>query len=267
MSILIFLTHTDVTVYGYDGLNRTSSIFHNAGVRHELPAPSLNISLFPADTFAYNGSTYDLTYIQKHGRCTQLTTYQWGFSLLLLLITTNLTTLWVISTYALWLDAYFNSRFDNSHWDMGTYRAVLDLAAAMSKEIGNNDDDKLNNLSDHELKKQIQRDINGGKLKYNDLDKRGLPQTRATEIKRWWRRFSWRLWIKEEKWWIAAECSTLSFFIGSLFSQYLSSVPFFILSIGIIFARLGGRHMRTRGLFVVFFIVLAFCCWDVPPRY
>lgn len=210
--------------------------------------------------FAYDNSTYNLNSIKANGTCTQLLTYQWGFSALLLVITLFLTTLWATSTYVLWLTAYFRSRFDNSQWDIGTYRAVLDLASAMDKEMSNGNDDTLGKLSNHELEKRIHDDIDGGRIGYENLDERGLGQTRATEIKSWWYAFRWRIWVREEKWWILAETIVLSLCIPLL------RVTLFILLVGIMFARLVGRLVRTRALFIAFFFVLALACWKWSGR-
>lgn len=161
------LTHTDAKTYGLQGSSSTNSTFSLNGVLHNLPAPSLNISIVSNETFGYGNSTYNLTYIQEHGSCSELSTYKWGFSLLLLIITMGLTTLWMVITYGLWLHAYHNSRPDNSRWDMGTYRAVLDLASAMNNGINNSHGDDLNNISNHELKKRIQNDIRSCRIGYN----------------------------------------------------------------------------------------------------
>ena len=151
MHFFTLLTHIDVNTYGFDGLNNTNSTFNNSGVQYELSAPSLDIEV-PFQTYVYSNLTYNLTYIQENGSCQQFATYQWGFSLYLLVITMILTSFWALGTYALWLDAYFNSRFDNSQWNMGTFRAVLDLADAINDVMS--DDGQLKNLSNHELIKK-----------------------------------------------------------------------------------------------------------------
>jgi hypothetical protein len=191
---IILLTRIDIETYGPGGLNGTSSTFNNSNHITELPSPSLNISVFPVSTgqhdwytgatYAHSNLTYDLKYIQDNGSCQQLPTYKWGFSFHLLVITMCLTTFWEIGTYVLWLDAYFNSRFDSTQRAMGTYRAVLDLTAAMNDEMGNVS--KLRDLSNHQLKERIKKEIHGGQIRYNDLEERDLLQSRATKIKSRW---------------------------------------------------------------------------------
>jgi hypothetical protein len=192
-----------VRTYGFNGTNSKTSTFGNDINRYNLAAPSLNISTFYEDTYAYSNTTYTQTYLEENGNCQQEPTYQWGFSIHILMITMVLTTVWAIGTYALWLDAYLHSRFDHSQRDMGIYRAVLDLADAMHDAMGNNG--QLRNLSNHELKEKIRKDISGGRIGYYDLDERNLLRTRACTIKRmyqgstdtsgWEKRSKWRDYV------------------------------------------------------------------------
>lgn len=156
-------------------------------------------------TFLYENTTYSWQDVSHYGQCVQIATYKWGFSFLLLFITFVLTTIWSIGMYVMWLDAHLHSRYNRAGRQIGTYRAVLDLAKAMRKDMG---EDATENLSNTELKEKINRRLNGGVIGYQMLDQPGtghemLPLTRWESMKIWWEYHGWKTWGLRKKIWVA----------------------------------------------------------------
>ncbi|KAH8669763.1 hypothetical protein BGZ60DRAFT_538598 [Tricladium varicosporioides] len=68
------------------------------------------------------------------------THYGWGFSFYWFQITYGTLGLWLIGTYAMWMDTQHNSEIVRGGHRMGTFRATLDLAEVMKKVLGPNTD-------------------------------------------------------------------------------------------------------------------------------
>lgn len=68
--------------------------------------------------------------------CTSSGMYQWGFSSRWFLVLMAIIPVWFFGTYCLWMDAQHNSELTRKGRKMGRWRAVADLAEAMSGELG-----------------------------------------------------------------------------------------------------------------------------------
>ena len=153
--------------------------------------------------FMYQNTTYTFAYIQGNGQCAQSDppSYQWGFSFLLLFITSLLTAVWSVGMYIMWLDAHLNSRYNRARRQLGSYRAVLDLAKAFRQDMG---EDATEHLSNSELKERIKHGTNGHAIGYEMLDQSGsgekaLPLTRWESLKLWHRFHGWKTWSLKKR--------------------------------------------------------------------
>ena len=231
----------DVSMYRADGtVDQSSKIWVN-GKLVILDAPTLNITTYFVDTtyfsyfsvnntyprwipstqwieqdFLYKNVSYSWEAISEGGQCRQTDppSYAWGFSFLLLFITVLFTAIWSIGIYIMWLDAHLNSRYDRAGREMGTYRAALDLARAMRKDMG---EEATENLSNTELKERVKRHLNGGRISFElldsaDIDRHRLPMTRITSVMLWWEFNGWDTWSKRKR--IAVLSCVVALFIA-----------------------------------------------------
>ena len=207
---------------------------------HEYPFEGLDNVAF---TVSNSNDKYDINYMQANGACQQLSTYQWGFSFLLLFVFMLFTAVWALGTYVLWMDAYLNSRFDCASRDMGTLRAVLDYAATIRKDLGTAAAD---NVGDRQLKAQIESNRKRYMIGYESLGQTDLPLSRFAEIKIWWQAFDVRAWAKQEKWLLTFWLSLLALiiFMGVSVSPLLL-LPL-CLMYGTTMTMLAGRSQRSR---------------------
>jgi hypothetical protein len=258
--------------YGFFGHNDTNSTFNNGDRTFQLSVPSLNISALSADyscnpagypttclfgagwqqfegpdnvafTVSNSNDKYDINYMQANGACQQLSTYQWGFSFLLLFVFMLFTAVWALGTYILWMDAYLNSRFDRASRDMGTLQAVLDYAATVKTDLGTAAGD---DVGDRQLKAQIESDRKRYMIGYESLGQMDLPLSRSAEIKIWWQAFDVRAWAKQEKWLVTFWLSSLALIIF----MGVCVPPFLLLPLclmyGTTMTMLAGRSQRSR---------------------
>jgi hypothetical protein len=258
----------DVYTYGFNGTNSTSSIFSpNNSTTFNLPSPILNISAFyiwslgfyfSPDSLAVAGSsasssiasveslsyqslarfaridqpdnrTYDIPYIRDNGRCQQQNTYKWGFSFLLLFIALLLSALWALGMWAMWLDAYCNSKIDAvGGRDMGSWRAVMDLAEAIVASLNSDGvcgQDSATNIfagtkdvGDGEIRKRIKRESKRGEIGYVDLvrpDK--AATTRSVRLRMWLQKRRWGRWLLRRRRWVIAATIVVVLLIGVVF--------------------------------------------------
>src|SRR5271156_5677051 len=278
--------------YGFFGHNDTNSTFNNGDRTFQLSAPSLNISAFSADysciwgpgspfyqatcffgagwqdprsheypfegpdnvafTFSNSNDKYDINYTQANGACQQLSTYQWGFSFLLLFCFMLFTAVWALGTFVLWRDAHLNSRFDRASRDMGTLRAVLDYAATIKKDLGTAAAD---DVGDRKLKAQIESDRKRYVIGYESLGQVDLPLSRSAEIKIWWQAFNVRAWAKQEKWLLTSWLFSLVLIIVMGRSVFIL-LPSLCLMYGATMTILAGRSQRSRRAIFFSFILL-----------
>lgn len=153
--------------------------------------------------FIYENTTYTYADVQTNGQCVQAIPpgYSWGFSFILLFVTALLTTIWSFGMYIMWLDAHLHSRYDRAGRRMGPYRAALDLAKALRKDMG---EDAAEHLSNSEIKHLLERGMNGHMIGYELLDLPGsgekeLPLTRWETIKLWHRFHGWGTWTWKQR--------------------------------------------------------------------
>lgn len=289
--------------YGFFGHNDTNSTFNNGDRTFRLSAPSLNISALSANyscfwgpgssfdpttcffgagwqdprsqeypfkgpdnvafTISNSNDKYDINYIKANGVCQQLSTYQWGFSFLLLFVFMLFTAVWALGTYVLWRDAYLNSRLDRASRDMGTLRAVLDYAATIKKDLGTASAD---DIGDRQLKAQIGSDRKRYMIGYEALGQMDLPLSRSAEIKIWRQAFNVRAWAKQEKWLLTSWSFSLAiiitmaglFWIPGLSSFSVLYLPPLCLMYGATMTMLAGRSQRSRTAIFFSFTLLGF---------
>jgi hypothetical protein len=159
--------------------------------------------------------TYDIPYLKNNGRCQQQNTYQWGFSFLLLFIALLLSALWALGMWAMWLDAYYNSKIDAARErDMGSWRAVIDLAEGILGSLGEipRGPDTLGdliartrNLGDSEIRRRVRREWGHGKIGYMVLvgPETGI-MTRSARLRRWLEKKAWGRWLLKWRGWVIA---------------------------------------------------------------
>lgn len=103
-------------------------------------------------SFYYNGNFYPVVFMYSpdtgpdyaiptvaHDQivCTPIgQDYRWGFSLELVFLTVMAQMVWFLGMYAMWIDAQRNSLLVRTGRDMGTWRAILDLAETLRADLG-----------------------------------------------------------------------------------------------------------------------------------
>lgn len=79
------------------------------------------------------------------------TTYEWGFSVVIFALWIPLQAIWCLGMYLVWFDVHVNSSLWRRGRHLGTWRMILDLAGAVSEDLGQ----ELSTLSESELEKEI----------------------------------------------------------------------------------------------------------------
>lgn len=79
------------------------------------------------------------------------TTYEWGFSVVIFALWIPLQAIWYLRMYLVWFDVHVNSSLWRRGRRLGTWRMILDLAGAVSEDLGQ----ELSTLSESELEKEI----------------------------------------------------------------------------------------------------------------
>ncbi len=144
------------------GYVQPQSLFFVSGDVHDTHGPNYSPSeRIPDALRAGKISQADYT-------CKPSTTYMWGYASGWFLIIMALIPVWFFGTYCLWLDAQHNSELTRKGRNMGPWRAVADLAEAMTVELGPH----TNGYSHEELAKVLK---NRQAIKYDALaDAEGL---------------------------------------------------------------------------------------------
>ncbi|KAF2666291.1 hypothetical protein BT63DRAFT_55251 [Microthyrium microscopicum] len=135
------VTYAYMPPYTPDNVLNITSFFGN----YTLPAPTLNISR-PGDNEQYpapllydlkTNKAYNGTYIEMNSVCQDIskTSYQWGFSLLLLTILIILLVVWTLATWLVWFKAQQAWKLRHSQSDTGDYKAILELSKAITQEL------------------------------------------------------------------------------------------------------------------------------------
>ncbi|KIX01014.1 uncharacterized protein Z518_10080 [Rhinocladiella mackenziei CBS 650.93] len=172
---LFWRTVQYVNLYGLNSARKIPSTFTLNGKTHNLTSPTLNITtsytaaslktlstylenfsielssslnsvndLSDSTFWIYDNETYSWDYVLDHATCRYSKWHNWGFSFLLLFITTLLLAVWTVGTYALWLYVYLHGpRSDSSQHasgmgsgTIGIYRSSWDLVEAMRRDLG-----------------------------------------------------------------------------------------------------------------------------------
>jgi hypothetical protein len=183
--------------------------------------------------------TYDIPYIRNNGRCLPQNTYQWGFSFLLLFIALLFSTLWALGMWAMWLDAYYNSKIDAvGERDMGSWRAVMDLAEAFAASLnsdGIRGQDPVANIfagtkemGNGEIRRRIGKGSKRGEIGYVNLvcsDKAVI--TRSVRLRIWLERRRWGCWLLRWRRWVIAATIVVVLLIGVVFPVSISAVRWY----------------------------------------
>jgi hypothetical protein len=101
----------------------------------------------------------DAAYVEENGSCQSTNTYRWGLFFLLLFLAVLLTAPWALGMQVIWLDAYFESHYDRANRCMGIYRAAIDFASALVKDMG--DEVPTESVSGKELILPKRKALNG----------------------------------------------------------------------------------------------------------
>lgn len=96
------------------------------------------VTYFPL--FYFENATYDGIYLSNPSINNEVYvakgSYQWGFSMSVTLYFAILNGLWVIGTYAVWVHMNRKGEMCSKGRRMGKYRAAVDMAEAMTNELG-----------------------------------------------------------------------------------------------------------------------------------
>ncbi|KAH0432059.1 hypothetical protein CcaCcLH18_06714 [Colletotrichum camelliae] len=270
--------------HGFFGLENKNSTFMN----QTLSSPTLNISAFylperyntifgnnwtdprtstqpfrdrDKATYTYNmgNDTYDLNYIRSNGTCQPVTeidkinasareTYQWGFSYIQLFIMLLLLILWTLGMSAMWIKSHLTMRMRGRFDKPKGFKGVLELAAAIRKELQESNPD---DLTHDQLSEEIKKRLRGGTI---ELEKAGSPAMYGV-----WGGF-WG-WIKNWKWWATAWCLLTA--IGSLLITYKGGVFLWImiLSASMFFAMVIGRSSKSMAMLSLWGFILGIIVW------
>ncbi|KIW14939.1 hypothetical protein PV08_07726 [Exophiala spinifera] len=183
-----------VGLNGADGTSNKSSTFIFSGTRYNLSSPTLNIttsyttaSLEKLTSYLnnfhststtslkslgepsrsaiwiYENNTYSYDYVLDHTTCQYERSHNWGFSFLLLLLTTLILMIWALGTYGMWL--YIQTRNPwyairsvgerHNPGGRGIYRSSWDLVEAMKKDLGS--EAVVPDMSEKEIRHLLRR--------------------------------------------------------------------------------------------------------------
>jgi hypothetical protein len=106
--------------------------------------------------------------------CASTQSYEWGFSTYWMLAFACLNGIWVLGTYVLWIDTKRASVLGRMGRKAGGWRAILDLAGAISTDLGVD----LAAYSNDELAKELDE---RPPIKYYDLENRVTLSSRNPE--------------------------------------------------------------------------------------
>lgn len=113
-----------------------------------------------------NNQTFVLGDSSTKGRCQPASTYQWGFSFLLLFDFLLLLFIWSIGTYSLWINVRSSvDPLEEPPEIAGGYKAVLELASVMNSQFGKIGEDAIA-LREQQIQRMVKKDLIGGSMKY-----------------------------------------------------------------------------------------------------
>ena len=120
--------------------------------------------------YSLDNYTYDYAYLQTPSNvvCIANDTYQWGFSTGASMVFLILNSIWAIGTYTVWMSVIRKSQLCQKRRYLGTYRATIDMAEAITTELGSD----ICAYSDKEIKDELKK----SDIKYNVMEGiEGLP--------------------------------------------------------------------------------------------
>lgn len=158
--------------YGLEAEQDNPSVFTIDGLQYNLSSPTLNITtsydsssivtlsgylkditngrhtsrlehvqdISPSSFWTYQNEIYPWAYVLDHASCRYSEYHNWGFSFLILFVTSLLLSIWSIGTYSLWLYVQLHNPHQSefrSQRTMGIYSSSVDLAQALRDDFGN----------------------------------------------------------------------------------------------------------------------------------
>lgn len=88
--------------------------------------------------YKHVGNIYNLTYLQARENCFLQATNRYEFGIIGFMFTPMMffIAFWVFETYGLSVDSLRKGQLSQAGWEMGMYRAVIDLGEALSEDLG-----------------------------------------------------------------------------------------------------------------------------------
>ena len=129
----------------------------------------------------------------------------------------------------MWLDAYYNSKIDAvGRRDMGSWRAVMDLAEAIAASLNSDDvrgqDPAANifagtkDVGDGEIRRRIKKESKRGEIGYVDLVRLDeAAVTRSVRLEMWLQKRRWGRWLLRWRRWVIAATTVVVLLIGVVF--------------------------------------------------
>jgi hypothetical protein len=129
----------------------------------------------------------------------------------------------------MWLDAYYNSKIDAvGKRDMGSWRAVMDLAEAIAASLNSDDvrgqDPAANifagtkDVGDGEIRRRIKKESKRGEIGYVDLVRLDeAAVTRSVRLRMWLQKRRWGRWLLRWRRWVIAATTVVVLLIGVVF--------------------------------------------------
>lgn len=114
--------------------------------------------------YSFGNYTYDYAYVQTPSNvvCIAGNTYQWGFSTGASVVFLILNSIWAIGTYSVWVAVTHRSELCKKRGYFGSYRAAVDMAEAITAELGT----EICAYSDEEIKGKLKK----SNIKYNVME-------------------------------------------------------------------------------------------------
>lgn len=178
------LPGTDLYVYEtrvLSQLNITSTWTLNNNPTN-LASPTLNITRFSVNSditdemtsysilqYSISGRQsplYNTTYMLSYSSCKPGETYQWGFSYIFLFMVSIFNFIWSCIMIGMWFDTRRGSRAYRSGRRPGLLRSIVEYAAALKEEIG----EELVHMEEDEIRSRLRRGTVG--LKVPDMEVR-----------------------------------------------------------------------------------------------
>lgn len=207
-------------------------------------------------------NTYSMDYIQQHGRCQPLGSYQWGFSFLQAWIITLFLLIWTIGTYLIWLGPHKTLKNLGGKDKPTKYAAAFALVAAMGPEINSVGPAPAQDLTNRQLEQLIKTDLKGGRIMAEPIPGRLAPEDSYYISRALW------TWIKRHKWWFIVLLLNTVFLVFWLVLGELAIYSFYLLPFcfhtGMVFALVVGRTGKSRFFFVFTGFILG-CIGGVAP--